>query len=575
MNPFPLDRAFLWLLMACAGTLIALPVCIRLGGLIGVLDHPGRDGRRVHRQVTPRVGGLAIAAAFLPIAAAIGTETFRDPWLLASCIVLLAVGVADDRGSLRPTFKLAAHGLAVAAAVIGADLVPERIPLLVGGLSLEHSWACTAVTVFIGMGLINAINLIDGLDGLATGLCGISAAAIAAIAASTGDVGLCLTAMALVGSLVAVLSQNTHPARIFLGDAGSMLLGLLMTCLSLRLITGSQQDASIAPVSVFLPLLILAIPWADSLWVMIVRMARRRDPFSGDRTHVHHQVLGLGIRHRYAVLLLLAADVALAAVAVALAKASDATIVMVTLGSVIAILGGVRWLTRDVPTHRMYRAPARWTRWYARKREREPTPVPGGAVDRVAGAAQATLFASFIGLQLLAVLAGGRPSGFLGLGAIGMLALLLFVVITGRSANDHFRFFVAFAAATYLSLAVALWLPWQQGNDVQYIARALLLVGFVASVFILTLERRLQSLVSTPLELFGLAAALATIALASSHYFFNALYAASSSICLFAMLKALSTHPRRSSVAVVAIVVACAGFAGLQWLNDALFSPFQ
>ena len=196
------------------------------GLMLGMVDDPTRDTRRVHINPIPRVGGVAVALV-MALALAVQTQALDGTlWLLSGIGVLLAAGIVDDRGSLSPAPKLLAQAVAVALAMAGGWILPSvPIPLL--GIELTAAWATWPVTLVLGLGLINATNLIDGLDGLAAGIGCVSALAFAAMAGLSGDVPACIASTALAGCLVGTLAFNSHPARVFLGDTGSMIIGFV------------------------------------------------------------------------------------------------------------------------------------------------------------------------------------------------------------------------------------------------------------------------------------------------------------------------------------------------------------
>jgi UDP-GlcNAc:undecaprenyl-phosphate GlcNAc-1-phosphate transferase len=569
MTVFPLDRGFLMLLMGCAGILALMPICVLLGNALGLIDHPRSDGRRVHQRAIPRVGGLALALVFPPLAALSGLPLARSPWFIGGFALLVVAGTVDDRSGMRAWGKLACHIVAIAFPVIGCGLIAHPIPLLIGDLQIHSVAACTVLTIFVGVGLVNALNLIDGLDGLAAGIAAVTSGALAVLAAGMGNVPLCIAAMSLLGCLIGILAVNTHPARIFLGDTGSMLLGYVLACFSLALI-GSPAPGE-GHYSVFLPLLLLVVPWSDAIWVMAGRLLRNRDPFDGDRTHVHHQVLGLGIRHRYAVMILVGISALVACIAILVRHLPDGIVVLTTLLLVVGIIGGVRFLTRDLPTRMLYRQPARWTRWHERRVDPTPPPRPRH-VDKTLQFTRRSLDIAFGVLLAVYAISGQRPSGLLGAGALLLLSLILFALVVTRSTRDHFVQFLVFCACVYLALASALWLPWQHGPTGYYLSRAVLIFAFAMSLIDLWVERRVVRLLQTPLELLGLLVALAVAFTLSPHYPFNVVWVSCSAMCLHIILKAMALPNHSTGFATGVVMAALATFAIFEFAAGALFS---
>jgi UDP-GlcNAc:undecaprenyl-phosphate/decaprenyl-phosphate GlcNAc-1-phosphate transferase len=313
-------------LVACiAASLVALaltPIVRAWARRAGVVDAPG--GRRVHREVTPRLGGVAVMAGFfaalvaLAIAKSVITRGFMGRTdllfgLVLGALVVGLVGAVDDVRGLGPWYKLAAQTVAAAIAyAFGYRIDAVNLPLIgdvdMGMLSLP-------VTVLWFLAITNAINLIDGLDGLAAGISLFATIANGAIAYSRGSESAFLLSAALGGSLLGFLRYNFNPATIFLGDSGSMFLGFTLAATSI----GGQLTKSSTAVVVLAPMLAMGVPIVDTLLAMIRRTVAKQSIFAADRGHIHHRLLDLGLTHRRVVLTLYAASVALAVGAVAVA----------------------------------------------------------------------------------------------------------------------------------------------------------------------------------------------------------------------------------------------------------------
>ncbi len=330
---------------------------------IGAVDHPG--GRRVHRSPTARLGGLGIALGLafgLTIALGLEHVVFNErkfAGLIAASVVALAVGVVDDLRGLGAGSKLA--GQVVAALLLwhagwridslGLPGVGE-LPIAPFGLPLTVLWV---------VGVINAWNLIDGLDGLAGGLALVGALAAACLCVAAGDPAWAL-AVAVAGAAAGFLWFNAPPALIFMGDAGSHLLGVVLAALGLRL-------AAVGPEGTlpFVPMLLLAVPLADMLWAIVRRgRASATDDDAGrgrtrarlariaraDDAHVHHRLLAAGWTPASAVRLLWRVAAAFAVLGVTLAFAP---LLALALSAIVAgWLGRVasRVTGRDVVTAR-------------------------------------------------------------------------------------------------------------------------------------------------------------------------------------------------------------------------------
>ena len=261
------------------------------------LDLPSE--RKVHLIPTPRVGGVAMAlGSFIPLCYWLCAEPFVLAYLAGGGLLVVLGGV-DDFRDLPPRAKFAGQ---IAAALIAVLFGGVRIETL-GGFAPEGfllpGWLGIALTVFVIVGVTNAINLSDGLDGLAGGLSLLIFAGIGYLAYLEGSPSIGLISLALFGALFGFLRFNTHPASVFMGDAGSQFLGFSAITLSLALTQGRST-----PLSPYLPLIILGFPILDTFTVMVTRISQGRSPFSADKNHFHHNLMAFGFRHPESVLII-------------------------------------------------------------------------------------------------------------------------------------------------------------------------------------------------------------------------------------------------------------------------------
>jgi UDP-GlcNAc:undecaprenyl-phosphate GlcNAc-1-phosphate transferase len=328
------------LAVAAAVTYLLTPVARRIavgtGAMAAVRD------RDVHAIPTPRLGGIAmyggIAAAVL-VASKLPKlhSTFVDSSdtkavLLAGGLVCV-LGIIDDRFNLDPLTKLAGQILAAGVLVLeGVQLL--WIPEPNGNTLIPGQQLGALATVLVVVIIINAVNFIDGLDGLASGVVGIAAIALFAysysLAVTKGidraNPPTLITAV-LVGACVGFLPHNFNPARIFMGDSGSMVLGLLLSAsvisLTGQLDPGAVQSLELFPTALplLLPLLVLLVPVLDFVLAIVRRSVRGRSPFAPDKNHLHHRLLEIGHSQTRAVLLMYfwAALIAFSVVSVSLA----------------------------------------------------------------------------------------------------------------------------------------------------------------------------------------------------------------------------------------------------------------
>ena len=312
------------LIIAMGTTWLATPIVIRGAQWIGAMDVP--EARKAHTTPTPRVGGLAVYLGFvagLAFAAFAAGVLFIVPenavyWrgLALAATGVMFIGLIDDLRGLSFRWKFAAQilaGVYVWQCGFRIDLVSSPL-----GGALELGWLSLPLTVLWIVGITNAVNLIDGLDGLASGIALITTVTVAVIAANAGALGVTAACVALSGALLGFLRYNFNPARIFLGDSGSMFLGFVLAVISVR---GSQKGPTV--VAVLLPLLVLGLPLMDTGVAIIRRIYRVgvraslleqgrgryilrnfHHVFLPDRAHIHHRLLDVGLSHRNAVLTL-------------------------------------------------------------------------------------------------------------------------------------------------------------------------------------------------------------------------------------------------------------------------------
>jgi len=272
-----------------------------LGFLTEIVDHPGY--RRPHREPVPRTGGMAIFISFF-CALYFLEHTILDtslPWswlgiLIGAGLAILALGVGDDRFSIHAEKKLYGQLVVIVALMLFGQRLDILVLPMIGSFELG-GWAWP-VTLFWYLGFINSMNLIDGLDGLASGISILGALALMVIALAVGEVYNMLFAATFCGATAAFFYWNISSRKIFLGDSGSMWMGLVLASLALNL---SQQEG------VSLPVLVspMVVPIWDTGTTIIRRYRRRTSIFLADDFHLHHRLLRLGFSPRGAVACLL------------------------------------------------------------------------------------------------------------------------------------------------------------------------------------------------------------------------------------------------------------------------------
>jgi UDP-GlcNAc:undecaprenyl-phosphate/decaprenyl-phosphate GlcNAc-1-phosphate transferase len=324
-------------LLAMVVTMAWLPLFRRVAAKWRIVDHPGQ--RKVHAVPIPRIGGLAMAIGVLIAAIVAVPLTPSERWFLAAAGVVAVFGGLDDRFDLDYRLKLFGQLLAAGIVIVGGDLQVHALTL--DDRVMLPQWLSIPLTVLFLVGITNAINLADGLDGLAGGTTFLSLCALAMLAYSSGQVSTAALALTFAGAVLGFLRFNTFPASVFMGDAGSQLLGFAVGVLSLR---ATQSGTS--AVSAAVPVLLLALPILDTLSVMVQRISEGRSPFSADKNHIHHKLLSFGFDHHEAVMVIYAVQAALLLVAYWMRYESDLAILGVVTAFFVVSIGLLQTATR-------------------------------------------------------------------------------------------------------------------------------------------------------------------------------------------------------------------------------------
>jgi len=352
-------RAYLLVIVvAAAVTYLTTPLVRRLAQRVGAIT-PVRD-RDVHSVPIPRMGGVAmlagVAAALLvasqiPFLSRVFSSDPGPQWVLVGAAVVCAVGIADDIVQLDAVTKLA--GQVLAAGIMGWQGV-SLLQLPIGGVTLLSGRTMMFITILVVLVSVNAVNFVDGLDGLAAGIVGIGAIAFFGYSyalqrgSAPDDYSSLATLIAAVtvGCCVGFLPHNSHPARIFMGDSGSMLLGLLLASSTIAATSTVDPEAvaneKIVPAffPLLLPVAVLLVPLGDML-LAVVRRTRAGTAFwHPDKKHLHHRLMQMGHSHRVAVLVMYswAAFLSFGAASSAFLPLTQALVVALAAGCVVLAL---------------------------------------------------------------------------------------------------------------------------------------------------------------------------------------------------------------------------------------------
>ena len=427
-------QLFLAFVIALSITAALIPLLARWAPTIGLTDRPGP--RKVHATPVPRVGGLAMTAGLLAPLLITVPLTAPVRGLLLGLVVLLLFGLWDDRFTLGYRAKFAGQVIAVGLAMsVGGIHIGA---LTFGGIQSFPAPVAALITFVFLIGITNAVNLADGLDGLAGGMVLLCLCAIALFATMGGHTAVTTIALIEAGAVLGFLRFNTHPARIFMGDSGSQMLGFSVGALALL---ATQGDNS--PLSAALPLLLLGLPIVDTLTVMLTRLRAGRSPFAADNNHLHHRLLALGFAHREAVLLIYVLQVALVLCAYFMRFESDLEVILAFV-TFAALLLGLLHIAAASRWHLGQVSAARGIRSYIN------AVLPGARLSALA----LGVMTSCLALYAAVVIATSRRIGIdLGLLCFVMLVVLLLASWKAQASLRAFE-----RAAAYVSVVLLVYL---------------------------------------------------------------------------------------------------------------------
>ncbi|MBP5199605.1 MAG: undecaprenyl/decaprenyl-phosphate alpha-N-acetylglucosaminyl 1-phosphate transferase [Schwartzia sp.] len=335
---------YIWaFLIATVAALLLTPVVIRLAFRTGALDAP--DARKVHKKPIPRIGGLAIYAAFM-VAMLLLLETAEIPEETSQGVIglfiggslIVALGLWDDYVSLPARVKLLGQILCAWAAVAFGVRI-DFITSFSGEIMYLYDYVTIPLTIFWMVGITNTVNLIDGLDGLAAGVATIASLTICLVALRIDILVVALVTAALGGAAFGFLFYNFNPAKIFMGDTGSMFLGFMLSGIS---IVGVMKSA--AMIALVVPVLALGLPIMDTTFAIVRRWLAGAPIMKPDKGHLHHRLLNLGFSQRQAVLLMYVISAILGSGAIVMTAVSPRTAILILLLVVAVVLYGAKRL---------------------------------------------------------------------------------------------------------------------------------------------------------------------------------------------------------------------------------------
>ena len=335
---FPGLADWIKMLLAFAVSLLVAyvmtPPVKRFAEKVGAIDVP-KDNRRVHDHPIPRMGGLAIFIGFVLSLIFFVPMSTKVLGLLVGSVIIAVMGGVDDIVSLNPWVKLA--GQIVAALVaIRCGLVFDVISnpnIFAEETYIEIGWLSIPLTMLWIVGCTNAVNLIDGLDGLAVGVSTISSLTMLIVSLFVSEPVVSIILAALTGACLGFMPYNLNPAKIFMGDVGSQLLGFVLSTAS---IMGLFKLHAI--ITFFVPLLALALPLADTIFAFFRRILHGQSPFKADKGHFHHRLLAMGLNQKQVVAVLYGISAVLGLLAVLMAGDSMAVKIICLVAAFIISL---------------------------------------------------------------------------------------------------------------------------------------------------------------------------------------------------------------------------------------------
>lgn len=305
----------------------------------GFVDIP-KDERRMHNQPIPTIGGLAIFAAFFLVVLVMANVSRQLIGMLMGSLIIVLLGVVDDKYDLNAKFKFLIQILAAVIPVTqGCVIRYISNPLPIAEYPyLPLRFLAIPCTIIWIVALTNAVNFIDGLDGLSVGVCSISCLSMGVIAMALGQSSEALILGALLGACLGFLPYNTNPAKIFMGDTGATFLGFMLGCMS---VSGLFKVYTV--ISFAVPILVLGVPLFDICFACLRRMWHHVSPMHADRSHIHHRLIDMGFNQRQSVSILYLVASLLGLLAVFASTTGPGRALMV-LAAVAAIGGVALWL---------------------------------------------------------------------------------------------------------------------------------------------------------------------------------------------------------------------------------------
>lgn len=481
----PSITLFYILLSALIVVLILIPPITHLAVTLDKVDIP--DTRKIHSGKIPRLAGVAIFLAVLFSILLFCEITRPVRGFLAGGVIIFATGLYDDLLGLRPRWKLLGEILAALTAVIIGDIALSNLGDLFGSGDIHLGWLAIPFTVLGIVGVTNAINLLDGLDGLAGGVSAIAAVALGLLAYMVGNQQLLYLIVALLGALLGFLKFNTYPARIFMGDGGSLFIGYSLAVFAVILCCGTSSH-----VSAVTPLLILVVPIVDTLIVMVTRWRSGLALSSPDNSHIHHRLLGVGFGHKATVIIIYSLSYLMAIIGISINRLPDYQ----QLGLLIPIIVILALLHRFIKPQMLDQLPV-----LSSDQSLRQSPGYKRLLDYSGRIISLSKYLVMIVVGLVIFLPGDLS--FNAPSVSGLLFILsVTVLLMSRDWGNPFLHFIIYFDGAYLLFLVENFgrATYFSGLSLLYLSHALLFVLMLCCALRLYIDRRSRDLMHSPLE---------------------------------------------------------------------------
>ena len=311
---------------------IMTPLARKLAIKVGAFDVP-KDERKIHNKPIPYFGGLAIYVSIIACMFVYMPHKESNLFITVGATIIVLTGIVDDMKGMPAKLKMMLQIVAALIAIKGGVQIHFiSNPLSETGMSYLLSWLSLPITLFWIVGITNTINLIDGLDGLASGVASIAATTLLFTAANVGHYFIVMQCAIIAGASLGFLPFNFNPAKIFMGDTGSLLLGYMLAVTSV-----SGMVKSVAAVALIVPIFALGLPIFDTTFAIIRRYINKKPIMEADKDHLHHKLMKIGLNQRQTVLIMYFISMMLGITAVIIADANPFTGIIVATIVVLAV----------------------------------------------------------------------------------------------------------------------------------------------------------------------------------------------------------------------------------------------